>query len=345
MFRLAIIVIALLPLAAAVSSQDMFQEQVEALQAAKQTYEIAESSKTADDARVAQATLDYGMALLRAFDAEKSRRILKLALRRYEDVYGKDSPKLVDVLVQLAQADFVLSRSRSSKKHLEKARTLVAESFDNTSVEYADYMYRIGRVSNALTYTDEALEDISAAHRIYVSNLEPMSIRLGESSHLLGRMYLDEGRMDEAEPLLQAALRIFDSTNPALFDRHIQVLAEWGGALESRGLRDEATVFYVEAGRLQERLATDLKPLFRAAPQYPEDALKRGISGFVEWEFTVDEQGFVVDPKIIGYQGARSFEKASLDALTQFRYPPRFVDGQPVATPGVTSTISFMLEN
>jgi TonB family protein len=345
MFRLAIVVIALLPLAAAVSSQDMFQDRVEALQAAKHAYEIAESSKMADDARVAQVTLDYGMALLRNFDAEESRRVLKLALERYEDAYGKDSPRQIDVLLQLAQADFVLRRSRSSKKHLKKARTLAAELFDNASVEYADYMYRIGRVSNALTYTDEALEDIAAAHRIYVSNFEPMSIRLGESSHLLGKMYLDEGRMDEAEPLLQAALQIFDSTNPALFDRHIQVLADWGGGLESRGLRDEATVFYVEAGRLQEPLATDLKPLFRVAPQYPEDALRSGISGFVEWQFTVDERGFVVDPEIIRYQGARSFEKASLDALMRFRYPPRFVDGQPVATPGVTSTISFVLEN
>jgi TonB family protein len=221
----------------------------------------------------------------------------------------------------------------------------VAGAFDDASIDYANYMFRIGRVALSLAFTESAYEDLSAAHRVYVSRLDPMSIRLGESNHWMGKLHLAVGRTDEAEPFFQAALEIFDSSNPAMHERHIGVLVNWAAGLERHGSVDEATALYQAVGRLQEPLDTDLLPVVRVAPTYPMDALKKGITGFVEWQFTVDERGFVVDPQVIRLQGAESFEKASLAALMRFRYPPRFVDGKPAATTGVTSTISFMLED
>lgn len=343
--RYLILVLALLSVSVGAPAQEQFKDREKALYDAKRAYEMAEDSHTAEDFEVARATFDYGLALLRVLDVDESRDVLKLALKRYRDVYGGDSPELVNTLLLLAQADLVLQRSRSSKRYLKQARTIVAEAFDKSSIEYADYIYRIGRVALSLSFTDAAYEDLRSAHQVYVLRLKPQAIRLGETEHLLGQLYLDSGRIDQATPHLRAALEIFDPSDPTRLDRHIQVRASWGGALESLGLRDEATAHYVAVGRLKEPLDGDLLPLYRVAPSYPRDALAAGVSGYVDWQFTVDESGYVVDPQVINIQGAKSFEKAALDALVKFRYPPRFVDGQAVATPGVTSQISFMLSD
>lgn len=345
MHRYTICVVAILCSISTALAQNAIQQRQETLRAAEYAYELAIDSRSTTDTELARATYDYGLTLLHAYDAAKSRKILKLALKRYVKAFGEDSPKLTDVLLAMAQADALLQRSLASKNHLEKARAVVAGSLDDTSLEYADHVFRIGRVAFALSFTDDAFDDLIVAHEIYSTSLEPRSIRQGEANAILGELSLQDGKLDEAETFFQSALGIFDPSDPLLFDRHIQVLAAWGGGLDVIGMRDEATLHYLEIGRLQEPLATDPLPMLRAAPQYPRDALKNGVSGFVEWQFTVDERGFVVDPKVVKLQGAPSFEEASLKALMQFRYPPRFVDGEPVATPGVTSTISFTLGN
>ena len=118
MTKYAILVLSLLSVSVGVPAQDSYQDRKEALQAAKHIYEMAEDDKTAEDAEVAQATFDYGFALLRAMDAKESRKLLKLALKRYRNVYGKDSPRQISTLLYLAQSEFMLRRSRPSQRYL-----------------------------------------------------------------------------------------------------------------------------------------------------------------------------------------------------------------------------------
>lgn len=326
-------------------AQGLIEEREAELRSAKLAYEMAEDNKSASDADIARATFDYGFALMRAMDLAGGHETLKLALKRYKKAYGRDSPEQIRVLLQLAQAEYALGKSRSSQRNLEQARRLATESFENSSIDYADVLYRIGRIERALDFLDAAFEDLLAAHQIYTAGLDPMAIRLGESNQILGEVCLREGRIDEAETYLLAALDIFDPSMPDRAGAHMNVLAGWGGVLDSMGLRNAATDYYVALGRLLEPGNTELLPAKRVAPMYPPDALQAGISGYVEWQFTVDRNGFVVDPQIIDMRGAKSFEAASWDALSEFRYPPRFVDGQPVSTSGVTTTITFMLED
>ena len=72
-------------------------------------------------------------------------------------------------------------------------------------------------------------------------------------------------------------------------------------------------------------------PIFRAAPQYPQSVAKRGQSGWVQLEFTIDESGFVKDPKVLQWEGSKAFEAPSIKALKQWRYAPKFENGEPVA--------------
>src|SRR3569833_2940815 len=64
-------------------------------------------------------------------------------------------------------------------------------------------------------------------------------------------------------------------------------------------------------------------PVFKAAPVYPDRALDRGISGYIDFAFTTSPDGSVVDPEVIaevpeGY----GFAAAATQAFRRWRFEP-----------------------
>ena len=99
-------------------------------------------------------------------------------------------------------------------------------------------------------------------------------------------------------------------------------------------------------------------PIVKVQPQYPRRALSRGMSGWVIVEFTVTAQGTVTDPFVVSNCGwiknARNegkcednpnsvFDSAATKAAVKFKYKPKVIDGDPVATAGVQNKITFEL--
>ncbi len=64
-------------------------------------------------------------------------------------------------------------------------------------------------------------------------------------------------------------------------------------------------------------------------PEYPEDAFRRNVEGYVLVEVYVDESGYVSEAWVIKVQGLESFEKASLEAVRQFVFRPVLENGAP----------------
>ena len=100
--------------------------------------------------------------------------------------------------------------------------------------------------------------------------------------------------------------------------------------------------------------------IVKVQPQYPRRALSRGMSGWVIVEFTVSEKGTVIDVIVLencGWvQNARKegecvdnpnsvFDSAAVKAASKFKYKPKVIDGDPVATAGVLNKITFELIN
>ena len=75
----------------------------------------------------------------------------------------------------------------------------------------------------------------------------------------------------------------------------------------------------------------DVIPIVRIEPQFPREALLKGIGGWVELEFTIEPDGSVSDPKIIDSQPPRIFDRNALRAIYKWKFKPRIVDGKPVA--------------
>ena len=76
--------------------------------------------------------------------------------------------------------------------------------------------------------------------------------------------------------------------------------------------------------------ATTLRALRRVNPDFPQQALQNLVSGWVEMEFTVAEDGSVRDVVVIESEPGRTFDNAAMSAMRRYRYEPVQRDGVPV---------------
>ena len=87
----------------------------------------------------------------------------------------------------------------------------------------------------------------------------------------------------------------------------------------------------------------EYNPKKRVAPKYPKEAMVRGIDGYCNLSFTVTPAGKVIDPEA-EFCTSRYFKSSSIEAVLQFEYEPRVVDGVPQTVTGVTTRMTFYIE-
>jgi hypothetical protein len=99
-------------------------------------------------------------------------------------------------------------------------------------------------------------------------------------------------------------------------------------------------------------------PLSRVNPDYPAEIMARGIQGQVKLEFSVDEQGNVIDPFVTSTCIWRppatieacapdqdlTFVATSLEAVAKWKYEPPMEEGVPVRRQGIQTILQFLLQ-
>jgi protein TonB len=88
----------------------------------------------------------------------------------------------------------------------------------------------------------------------------------------------------------------------------------------------------------------DVIPIVRIEPQFPREALVKGIEGWVIVEFTIEPDGTVSDPRVVDSNPRRIFDRNAIRAIYKWKFKPRIVDGQPVAR-RATQRLDFTLNN
>lgn len=86
-----------------------------------------------------------------------------------------------------------------------------------------------------------------------------------------------------------------------------------------------------------------LIPIAQAPPIYPMRARRMGIEGWVRVRFIVNENGRVIDVKIIESRPGKVFNNSVLRCVSAWRFTPGTVEGEPVKT-WVETTVRFELE-
>jgi protein TonB len=94
-------------------------------------------------------------------------------------------------------------------------------------------------------------------------------------------------------------------------------------------------------GGMQDRGAL---PLVRVEPQYPPQAAKRGLEGWVQLRFTITTAGTVSEVSVVKSSNP-VFERAAIEAVRKWKYEPQMQSGTAVATAGVDVVLRFNMES
>jgi len=68
--------------------------------------------------------------------------------------------------------------------------------------------------------------------------------------------------------------------------------------------------------------------LARTPPQYPYQAARRGIEGWVRVSFRVTETGTVEDVVVLESEPAGVFDRAAVRAVYKWKFKPRIINGE-----------------
>ncbi len=85
----------------------------------------------------------------------------------------------------------------------------------------------------------------------------------------------------------------------------------------------------------------EVQPLIRANPDYPAEAERKGIEGWVYLQFTVTKNGRTEDIVVLDADPKGVFDASAIAAVQGYRYRPRAVDGKPVDRKGMQIVLSF----
>jgi TonB family protein len=162
--------------------------------------------------------------------------------------------------------------------------------------------------------------------------------------YLLGvsRYYLNQ--IDQALPNAEKAVVLGKSANMHV-EAHYALLAALYDKAGQSAAAESVKAGMAELFSTQEtaRKQQALVPLNRVNPNYPRRALARGIEGWVELQFTIDETGAVIDPVVVASSPQDVFDNATINAVSRWRYNPKIEDGVATERAGVRTKVRFLL--
>lgn len=84
-------------------------------------------------------------------------------------------------------------------------------------------------------------------------------------------------------------------------------------------------------------------PIIRMQPDYPVEAARNGIEGWVQLQFTIGTHGQVKDVRVLDAQPKRIFDQAARKALLKWKYKPTMFKGKPIEQAGLFVVLDFKL--
>lgn len=335
---------------AAVTAENQSDVALYALQA----YELGKVKFGGDNINTAMLALNAGNALItnmpkETFDTEvkakaKKRQpqaydLFEETLAIYSKHYGEEAVELIDPLLGLSDA----SSKKYAREFLDDALD-IAEDSDNAMLIADTKMAYFERLVNSRYYTRKVRNYAFDAQEAYSELLPEDAMKRVLTSFRVGNVRFAEKDYDEAEELFLGVITQFqklDYNHPYELAAHAKLVQIY----ELEGESEKSTQHCIAIGNMKPwKEDIEPTPLFRKHPDYPISYLKAGKSGSTHMSFTIDKMGFVKDVVVIESNGGSKFETESLIALKQWRYAPKFIDGEAVEAKGLKVNLEYYVE-
>lgn len=280
-----------------------------------------------------------------SYSAGKDDEILKsmgdLILSVYEAELSKTDARWLDAY----DATMSIPYSSYRKQQLrERYLALIAPLQKNnpqlyaaTLVDGAKYWHREDIALAPIL--EPALEQLESD--LPASDISVLTLQL-----YLAHNHFSKNRRNSAIELYESVIAGADAGDTA--GRRLKLLSH--AALvelyERKGESEQATEHCVAIGAAQPWSDNaEPEPLYRVNPVYPISYALKKLSGSVTIKFDIDESGFVVNAQPIQSEDTPpEFVKNSIESVEQWRYAPKFENGQPVAAIGQTVQLDFNIQ-
>jgi len=309
----------------------------QALVSASRAYKLGSALYGRRSLNAAKLAINYSVLLNDAGDFKKARKVLKGRLKILENQYGANAAELVAIHMELGRAEFDPGKPEKALKHFSRTAGLLEDHENPLYRARKNFDIAVTLLQrNGKAFIQEYIE---AAHTIYARELQANDFRLGLTSYHMAARAFAQQQYEQAVEYLKVSLGAFKTDDGALGDLEVTVRLQLVESLENLHQSELATEHCLALGSKWE-WTTPVAPLFTKEPVVPPHVAQAGLTGEVTLEFAVDERGYVVNPRVAA-STEEAFDTAALDMIRQFRYAPRFVDGEPVLTDGVDYTIRF----
>lgn len=264
---------------------------------------------------------------------EEADREFQYSLRVAENAYGKGDLHLMRPLDQYARWSERMGRYTTARALYARALTIAEQVAGPTSMLTVDPLTGIAR-----TYRFEFVNGPEEGTDPVIDPLEP-------GTDLFPGALPVQRLNPEGEHALAVAIRTIEKNAPLDHARRADTLVELGDWYMCTGAEPKAIDAYRAAWK-DFSLTGSTAPL--AAPRQltyhpPSSSITRSRLNpdnieehFVETRFTVTSDGRVTDVAAISSDAPESQQKKVVAAVKRARYAPRFEDGEPVETTGVT---------
>jgi TonB family protein len=159
----------------------------------------------------------------------------------------------------------------------------------------------------------------------------------------------------EGEKALDRAVKVLEAQPPSAYDTLLETLLQTGDWFQIKHMPEKAMPYYRRAAALSAKLgaaaSAQVDPLSFPVRVYyptPSQATRNALlpadqvdERFVQVQFTVTDSGDVEDAKVTEANGTQRESADTLAAIRAARFRPKFVNGEPVATTGMTNREVF----
>jgi TonB family protein len=143
--------------------------------------------------------------------------------------------------------------------------------------------------------------------------------------------------------ILDQARAALDTAQPARAEALLQMAAGLGASADLAALNQRLAQSKAASAGMPEVTEGSLTRVKGIQLDYPSDALRRGMEGWVDVSFVVTPEGKVATIKVLDSNPKGVFDAAAMKALTRVRYQPTMQGGKAIAV-GTKLRIAFRLQ-